>query len=576
MVVGVLAWTLFLCISVRAEDGGIAGGPANDDCRDAAIISNGNHMYTTIGASTDGFENFEVCAEAAYADVFHDVWYRYAASCTGELVVNLCNSDFDTKVAVYEGCVCPTIENPLVPLGCNDDSTSCPATRSRLSVPVTQDECYLIRVGGYVGQEGSGTMNVSCNLIIPQGACCNDTGQCLGTMSQDDCDDLAGNWTEGQNCSTFICPIPPPDNDACVDCIPLQTNVIYAGTSLGATGNTSTCGVGDTRDVWHCWTATCTGRAVISTCGSEFDTTLAAYSACGGNQLACNDDGCTAAGQFTRSQIQLNVTFGTTYFFRVAGRSDATGNYQIKVDPCRNACCINGGVQCQNIFTSQCTGGGGTPGDPGSVCLGDPGGNGIDDACEEGCPTATILQSDPPSGTVDARQPHPLNSAAVRQGIGAPGGSGVLAEPIHIQLSPAVAGAEHCFAMCETAVDPLGPNDIASVMYHGSGLYQIILDRAIAMGAVTTITYTGDNSFVTYVSHPGNVNSDTITSPPDILHLIDNLNGVRIPPLTPYQCDLDRSAACAPADIITLIDLLNGAGAFEPWNGTGRPVNTCP
>ena len=30
-------------------------------------------------------------------------------------------------------------------------------------------------------------------------------------------------------------------------------------------------------------------------------------------------------------------------------------------------------------------------------------------------------------------------------------------------------------------------------------------------------------------------------------------------------------------DILTLIDLLNGAGEWNPWNGTQRPVNTqCP
>lgn len=578
VVIAVLAWTLLFSISVHAQDGGVADAPANDVCRDSIIVSNGNHNYTTVGATdTPGLENFEVCADAAYADVYHDVWYRYTATCNGQFTVNLCNSDFDTKVAIYNGCVCPTAQNPLAPLACNDDSATCnPVTRSVLSVPAQMEQCYLIRVGGYVGQEGSGVMDISCNPIVPLGACCGAAGNCLGTMSEASCNLAQGSWNSGQNCSTFVCPIPPPPNDACGNCIPLETEVNFDGTTIGATGSLVTCATADTKDVWHCWTATCTGRVSISTCGSTFDTSLAVYDACDGTQLECNDDGCPVSGQTTRSQVQLNVTEGQQLRIRVAGRNGATGPYRIRVDSCRNACCINSGIQCQNIFTSQCFAGGGTPGEPGSVCLGDPGGNGIDDACESACPDATIAMADPPSGTVDARQPHPMNSPNLRQGIGATGFPGILAEPIHIQLSPAVAGAEGCFSLCESAADPLGPNGIASVVYHGSGVYQINLNRAISMGAVTKITYEGDGSFITYASHPANVNSDTISSPLDILTLIDGLNGVHVPPLTPYQCDLDRTLVCSPADIITLIDMLNGAGGFESWLNVGRPVDTCP
>jgi hypothetical protein len=222
--------------------------------------------------------------------------------------------------------------------------------------------------------------------------------------------------------------------------------------------------------------------------------------------------------------------------------------------------------------------GGGTWGGDGTLCAGDTNGNGLNDACEgTACPAATIASAQPPSGTVDARQPHPMNTPNLRQGIGAPGVPGVIAEPIHIQLSPAVAGAEDCFSLCETAADPLGPNGISSVAYLGSGVYRVTLNRAIAMGAVTTIEYTGNGSFVQYTSHPGNANSDSAASPVDIINLIDHLNGIRVPPLTAYQCDFNRSNLCSAADIITLIDLLNGAGPFSTWNGTSRPANTtCP
>lgn len=563
-------------LPARAQDGGVAGAPPNDECRFGIVATNGNTPFSTLGATdTVNGEEIPECFQSAYSDIYHDIYYQYTATCSGELKVNLCDSDYDTKVAVYDGCICPA---PSPPLGCNDDSpTGACAPQSELAVPVSQGECYTIRVGGYSGQSGTGVMNLSCGIVVPMGTCCNASGSCLGTISEAACDDAGGIWHQGENCSTFVCPIAPPVNDLCDDCIPLTSGVIYESTTVGASGSDVSCGKNDTKDVWHCWTANCTGRARISTCGSSFDTTLAVYDSCSGDELACNDDGCTAAGQFTRSLVQVDVVAGTTYYIRVAGRNEITGPYKVLVEPCRNACCINGGFSCQVIPTAQCTGGGGVPGSPGSVCAGDGNSNGIDDVCEAGCPAATIASAEPPTGTVDARQPHAMNTPNLRQGIGAPGVPGVTAEPIHIQLNPALAGAESCFSLCETAADPLGPNGIGSVVYHGSGVYQIILNRAIAMGAVTTIEYTGDGSFITYTSHPANANGDSAASPVDILNLIDHLNGVRVPPLTMYQCDFNHSGLCNPSDIITIIDLLNGAGPFNPWNGTPRPTNsTCP
>ncbi len=560
-----------------AQNGGPAGAPPNDLCRDSIVVTNGNTNFSTVGASTDGIEEFPECFFSGDANINSDIWYRYTATCSGELNVDLCNSDYDTKVSVYSGCTTCTFANP--PLGCNDDSSlvDC-APQSDLAVPVQSGSCYTIRVGGYLNQSGNGTMNLSCSAVVPTGACCSAAGNCLGTMSQASCNNTGGIWNQGQNCSTFVCPITPPPNDTCNNCIQLTTGQPYDGTTFGATGNTSTCSLNDTKDVWHCWTADCTGRVRISTCGSSFDTTLAAYNGCGGDQLACNDDGCSVGGQSSQSQVQLDVIQGNTYFLRVAGRTNATGSYRIQVESCRTACCINGGQNCQTIFPSQCLNGGGTLGNPGSVCEGDQNFNGIDDACEKtGCPAATIGSATPPSGTVDARQPHPMNLLTARQGIGAPASASVTAEPIDIQLDPPVDGAEGCFSLCETATDPLGSNGINSVVPMGSGVYRITLNRGISMGAITTIQYVGDGSFVQYTSHPANANSDSAANPSDVIVLIDHLNGVRVPPLTRYQCDFDHSGVCGPPDIITLIDLLNGAGGFDPWNGTVKPTNlTCP
>ena len=207
----------------------------------------------------------------------------------------------------------------------------------------------------------------------------------------------------------------------------------------------------------------------------------------------------------------------------------------------------------------------------------DSDGNGIGDACE-GCLGATIASAVPLSGTVDARQPNDLESALPRWGIGSPGGAGTATEPIVITLSPPVSGAESCFNLCETAADSLaGPNSIATVTDLGNGDYEFILHHAITAGAVTTIQYKGDASFVVYTSHPANVNADSQSAPSDILKVIDYINGVSTSPWGLYSEDVDHSGMLGPPDILRVIDLLNGAGVFNGWLNKPLPGNpNCP
>jgi hypothetical protein len=185
-------------------------------------------------------------------------------------------------------------------------------------------------------------------------------------------------------------------------------------------------------------------------------------------------------------------------------------------------------------------------------------------------PCIGIDQADPPSGTVDARQPHPVDSALPRQGIGS------VDEPMTITLGE--VGLEACFDLCETVVDPLlGVNAIGTVVDLGGGVYEIVLDHAITAGAVTTIQYNGDGSFVEYISHPANADADAGSAPADILVIIDVLNEVRTPVHGHYSQDIDHDGDYGPADILRLIDLLNGAGAYDSWLDVLLPQNTsCP
>jgi hypothetical protein len=74
------------------------------------------------------------------------------------------------------------------------------------------------------------------------------------------------------------------------------------------------------RDIWFSYTATCTGLANFSTCGTvDYDSRLALYSGTCDNLsiVACNDDGPGCPG--LSSSMDADVVEGQTYFLRVGG-----------------------------------------------------------------------------------------------------------------------------------------------------------------------------------------------------------------------------------------------------------------
>jgi hypothetical protein len=373
--------------------------PSNDLCSNAIHVEDGIASLNNIGAATDGPSDGAACNDfiPEGTEILSDVWFEYVTSCTGDLTVSTCGSllGFDTVIGIYDDCDrCPP-QTPIVI--CNDDSldAACGIRTSEVSLAVEEGTCYQIRVGGVDGSQGTGLLSVSCEIPPPpEGACCNTTlGTCRSLITEAACDGLNEVWTEGVLCSELdpLCVPPPLEHDECVDCIPISTGETFVGTNVSATGeditNTGVCNVFDTKDVWHCWTADCTGVAVISLCGSDFDTTLAVYDSCGGTELACDDDFC---GVGSGSQIsplsqsgELFVEKGQTYYIRVAGWNGTTGTYSLGIRSCANACCnVNGLCRhkeqsvCEAVETDTYHG-------PNTVCLGDANSNGVDDICEQ-------------------------------------------------------------------------------------------------------------------------------------------------------------------------------------------------
>jgi hypothetical protein len=141
--------------------------PKNDNCADRLPIGEVcNLEFSTIGATTDGPAH--VACEKGFGDplVNQDIWYNYTASCDGDVVVSLCGSAYDTKLAVYDGCTCDLSDANLI--ACNDDGCGAVGGPSIITFTATAGSCYKIRVGGFLAASGSGTLTVQ-NSGVPCG-----------------------------------------------------------------------------------------------------------------------------------------------------------------------------------------------------------------------------------------------------------------------------------------------------------------------------------------------------------------------------------------------------------------------
>ena len=161
------------------------GALANDECADRIAIFNGSTAYTNVGATTDGPAH-PACLFFGNNQVDADIWYNYTAECTGSVTISLCGSEYDTKLAVYDGCECPVTDAEL--LACNDDFCG---LQSEVVVNVVQGQCYKIRVGGFAGDQGSGTITITKgkDCVAGNPACGPGAGDCCVPDATPGCDD---------------------------------------------------------------------------------------------------------------------------------------------------------------------------------------------------------------------------------------------------------------------------------------------------------------------------------------------------------------------------------------------------
>lgn len=295
----------------------------NDDCQNPTLLFGAGAAAFDNGGATTGIEGQgeSACYLFGSSAVERDVWFRWTPLTTGSARVETCGSAVDTKLAAYPGALCPVSGTALA---CNDDGCG---FQSRIDFPVSAGVPVMIQVGTYPGATGG-----------------------VGVLS-------------------YAVPSAPVEDDCATPSAISGEGAFAFDTSFATTGTEGQAETlcyafgqsGISNDVWFTWTASASGVARLSTCGSGLDTKLAVYPGAGcpsdGSALACNDDATSCAG--VQAEVEVMVVAGSTYTVQLGsfpGTSGGAGTLTVGITPpsspglpycgCDggNAPCSNGGA----------------------------------------------------------------------------------------------------------------------------------------------------------------------------------------------------------------------------------------
>ena len=345
----------------------ITSRPPNDTFENRQVLSGfeSDVSGSNIAATLDRNEPVNPTSSGT-----HSVWWEWTALANGTAVITTMGSDFDTTLAVYEGS---SLEN-LVLVASNDDFNS---LTSKVSFDAQANASYLIQVNGYGQSVGTITLDYPSNsdglsmptiVANPSDLTIVSGGVISLKVEAEGFEPFSYQWLkddvdiEGATASAFVKESALPEdsglysvsvsnafgvvkspparvtvertgvyaaNDLFEDAIELDSTYgtsgpFNLGLSSGEAGEPNHADVSfPLNSLWWKWTAPSDGVFKIKTDGSDFDTTLAAYSGSsllGLSEIASNDD---ANG--LQSEVSINTIEGQQYYFAVDGYLSSVG-----------------------------------------------------------------------------------------------------------------------------------------------------------------------------------------------------------------------------------------------------------
>ena len=124
------------------------GGPGPDECAGAVPLLDGVSRSFDTSSATSSAPAWP-CAGSGGSDI----WYSYTTALSGSDVTT-CGSSYDTAVEIFSGSC-----GSLTSLACNDDA--CARQSTATATGLSSGTTLLIRVGGYNGLSGAGTVELT-------------------------------------------------------------------------------------------------------------------------------------------------------------------------------------------------------------------------------------------------------------------------------------------------------------------------------------------------------------------------------------------------------------------------------
>ena len=251
---------------------------ANDECGSATTIYDEDILWdeTTYGATGSSPSSCGI-------DDTKDVWYRYTASQDGLALIKARNYNCvsELTLSIYAGC-------PGTEQDCAVSEESYMGDReAKLQHDVIDGNTYYIRVA--FNDNTLGSFEIS-----------------LDQYAQ-------------------------PTNDDCTNAEGIMVGDYVSGWTYGATGTdiTTMCGDDDSKDLWYTFTADADATVVIHAgpqegeMGTEDPFSVAIFDdTCGGNELDCE-----SGNYYPETELNYDVTDGTTYYIRIAQEGDGVGEF---------------------------------------------------------------------------------------------------------------------------------------------------------------------------------------------------------------------------------------------------------
>ncbi len=258
----------------------------SDTCAGAGAAVVGGNAYDINAGTTNSGVALATCRIGGAANT-RDIFWTFTPATTETFNMTTCGNAItgssDTIMTVYDdGCGLAS------EIACNDDDAAACGTglQPNLDVALAASVQYTVRLALW---STSATTVSSGTLTITAGS-----------------------------------PPPPPGpaNDECVNAT-VATVGSQAYDTTGATGSGEmTCAAGSSNTVWFSFQPPADGAYDFATCGSFGDSAIAVFDACGGTQLACNDDFC---GLLSTASVP-GLSSASTYYVMIGNYGSGSGS----------------------------------------------------------------------------------------------------------------------------------------------------------------------------------------------------------------------------------------------------------